>query len=75
MPPAPQLGSSVSLRFHDKTRDRFLEMVQEARNSRRWTQKIVTESMQQAQPTMVAPPKEVGRVYGGLAAVQRRKEQ
>ena len=31
--------------------------------------------MQQAAPAMVAPPKEVGRVYGGLAAVQRRKEQ
>ena len=30
--------------------------------------------MQQAAPAMVAPPKEVGRVYGGLAAVQRRKE-
>ena len=29
--------------------------------------------MQQAAPAMVAPPKEVGRVYGGLAAVQRRK--
>lgn len=30
LPPAPRLGNSVSLRFHDKTRDRFLEMVQEA---------------------------------------------
>ena len=24
---------------------------------------------------MVAPPREEGKVYGGLAAVQRRKEQ
>ena len=69
MPQPPRFGSSVSLRFHDKTRDRFLELVQEAKNSQRWTQKIVTESMRQAAPTMVAPPTEVGRVYGGLAAV------
>ncbi len=37
LPPAPGLPSSVSLRFHDKNRDRFLELVQDAHNQKRWT--------------------------------------
>jgi len=74
-PQPPQLPNAVSLRFHDKTRDRFFELVQEAHRERRWTQKIVTESMQQQAAASVAPPEEPGRVYGGLAAVARRKEQ
>ena len=44
LPPAPRLGSQISIRFHDKTRDRFLELLQEALRTRRWNQKIVTES-------------------------------
>ena len=55
-PAAPKLPQAVSLRFHDKNRDRFLELVQEAHQSRHWTQKIITESMKQgAGAAMVAP--------------------
>lgn len=49
-PPAPpNLPSAVEMRFHDSTRDRFLEMLQEAHRSEGWKRKIVTESMQHAQ--------------------------
>ena len=30
MPSPPSISSSISFRFHDKTRDRFLEMLTEA---------------------------------------------
>ena len=75
LPQPPQFGSAIELRFHDKTRDRFLELLNEAHRERRWTQRIVTESMQQAQAAqMIAPPEEPGRVYGGIGAVKARKE-
>ena len=44
LPQPPQFGANVELRFHDKTRDRFLELLTEAHRGQRWMQRIVTES-------------------------------
>ena len=42
--PAPlNLPNAISFRFHDKTRDKFLELVQESYNRKHWTKPILSE--------------------------------
>jgi hypothetical protein len=74
-PAPPSFGDAVSMRFHDKSRNQVLDFCNEAIKARRWTEKIVTESMKRAMPSAAAmPQQDTGKVYGGLAAIQKRKE-
>ena len=76
MPDPPSLGSAVSMRFHDKTRNQFLEHLNESLKQRQWEQKIITESMKRmGMGEATAPAQNPGKVYGGLNAIRQRKEE
>lgn len=45
LPDPPKFeGSALVIRFHDKNRDKFLELAKESLKQKHWTKPIVTES-------------------------------
>jgi ESCRT-II complex subunit VPS36 len=44
LPPVPKFGDTISLTFHDKTRDQFAKLLDDALAKKQWLVKIKTES-------------------------------
>lgn len=73
VPAAPKISGTVAFRFHDKTRDKFLQQLEEALKARNWTRPIKTQSAMQAELQQQAKP--AGFRAAGIAGYMRGKEQ
>jgi len=73
MPQPLNLPGAVSFRFHDKTRDKCLELLNESFNRKHWNKPILTEAEEHKQSNL-GPPQTQG-VHTGLGAIRKKKEQ
>lgn len=71
IPEPPKLPTEITFRFHDKTRNKFYEMLEEALQSKRWNEKIVTASQKEKMGLAIgsaASGKSSNQMMGGIAA-------
>ena len=74
-PQPPQVPSSISFRFHDKTRDKFLELLNESCNRGHWKKPILTEEEEKKASMQQLGPKTTGSTYTGIGAIKKQKQQ
>ena len=69
-----QLPDAISFRFHDKTRDKFLELLNESCTREHWKKPIMTEEEEKQASMQQLGPKSTG-AYTGIGAIKKQKQQ
>ena len=67
------MPDAVSFRFHDKTRDKFLELLNESCERAHWKKPILTQEEEKKASMQQLGPSTAGGTYTGIGAIKKQK--